>query len=100
MPFPFKFKQADDGSIDCYDALNRSGLSIRGIIDHIVKYHKEQAEAATDANQKKKLEHQAAEWVSFAEVMAAAKNKDEFIKNSAELLPRLTESFIVWSLYN
>lgn len=99
MPLPFNFKQTPDGSFDCYDDLNRSNISIRGIIDLIIKHHKDKAAACTDEGQKKKLEHLAAEWERFAAVMATAKSKDEFITNSREMFPRLIESFLVWELY-
>lgn len=100
MPLPFNFKQAADGSFDAYDDLNRSNISILGIINLIIKYHKDKAAAATDERTRHDMQKQAAEWERFAAVMAESKTKDEFIKNSAELMPRLTESFLVWSLYN
>lgn len=99
MPLPFSFKQAPDGSFDCYDDLNHSNISIRGIIGLIIKNHKDRAAACTNEGQKKKLEHLAGEWERFAEVMAESKTKEEFMTNSREMFPRLIESFIVWELY-
>lgn len=96
MPHPFNFKQGADGSFDCYDDLNRSNISIRGIIDLIVKHHKEQAATAPDDAERQKWARLAAEWERFAAVMAESKTKDEFISNSREMFPRLIESFLVW----
>ncbi|OPZ54372.1 MAG: hypothetical protein BWY90_00111 [Deltaproteobacteria bacterium ADurb.BinA014] len=87
----FKFTRDDTGAYDCLD---KSGLSIREVIAMIVKYHREQAAAATGED-KAKLLKLADDWGRFAQVMSNARTVDDFIVNSRELLPRLIDSFII-----